>query len=156
MLNAEAIKLAVKAIEANPDTWNQTFWIGKRYVINGDEFIAGAERANATGRVSILSAGTFVSVEECQTTFCLAGQAMLQAGLVDEQGRYVQEDGTTLNYADHNITDMAGDLLGLDRSQAESIFFYGTEADPYKEGKNPTVAGLKRRITDVTGITFED
>lgn len=164
MINEEAIRLAVKNIEMSPENWDQRVWTGRVDPETG----ACAERWTADNPGAYRTdAGSYVvvQVEKCRTTFCFAGHAMLQANLVDEDGRYILADGSaSLKFPEtvdsdrrlRTVETVAAELLGLSKDQAEQIFYYGTSADPLCETEKPTVAGLKERVTRVTGVIFEE
>lgn len=168
MINEEAIRQAVKNIEASPENWDQRAWTGRKDPETGA--FADTESALLGYKFKAADNDGYVvvrKVEKCQTTFCLAGQIMLNAGLVNAEGRYVDRDGNVYDsYYDIDfekrehvsIFDAAAELAGLSKVQAEHIFFYGTGNDRLgpESRNNATVAGLKERIALVTGITFED
>lgn len=148
--NVEAFKLAIKAIEHDPKAWDQRQWIGKKDPLTGE--IVSAELAR---RYRAAAGFLATPIEKCQTTFCLAGQVLFQAGIVDASGEFTDKD-----HSDTSVKDMAADILGLDHEEAGEIFLYGTSIDPLDSDSflEPvaTIGGLKERITKVTGITFED
>jgi len=139
----ELLKLAVKAIEAEPKGWDQEF------------YAAGLPKEDA--EVISVTYGYLefqvmeLDVNQCGTTMCLAGHIVHQAGLrivtrnLEEDGRRsvahcLDEDGniTTINR-------QASLLLGLDSVQASRLF--GSMTDDIDE--------FKELITQVTGVTFE-
>ncbi len=141
----ELLKLAVKAIEAEPESWDQEHWaigVGREDVV---PFYA--PRA-VDGRMAhkVLP----LDMEACGTTMCLAGQVVHQAGFpllsFGEPGERrsisscLDQDGTR-----RSIADKAQELLGLSNAQAGDLFGFITD----------DLAAFKQRITTVTGVEFE-
>jgi hypothetical protein len=154
-VNVEALRLAVKAMEANPENWDQGVWNGvklpgaKKSVSWDDvERIGNALRLTEGAASFIGATQEWVEVEQCQTTYCLAGQALLQAGMTNDQGRYVHENGSLMD--NWQIEEHAAKLLGLDEEQSESLFYWGVNFG------GGTLSKFKEHITEVTGVTFED
>lgn len=153
-VNAEALRLAVKGIEADPENWDQTHWTGVKFPgstksVSWDDIeqIGSAVRIKPESEAE--GSREWINVEQCRTTYCLAGQAMLQAGMVNEKGWYIDEDGARMN--NWQVECQAASLLGLDEQQADELFYWGVN-----RAERGTLADFKRRITEVTGVTFED
>ncbi len=141
----ELLKLAVKAIEAEPESWDQEHWaigVGREDVVPFKAPRAGTDRLVCT----VIP----LDMEACGTTMCLAGQVVHQAGfpLLSYGGpgerrsisSCLEQDGTR-----RSIADKAQDLLGLSDRQANDLFGYMTN----------DLAAFKQRITTVTGVEFE-
>lgn len=157
-VNVEAIRMAVKGLEANPENWDQSHWTGVKLptapkAVSWTEVEHFGDPENRWIRLNPDSgaAGThdWVQVEKCHTTYCLAGQAMLQAGMVNEGGWYVNEAGLRMD--NWQVEQHAAGLLGLDENQAEDLFYWGVN-----HNVGGTLADFKAHITKVTGVRFED
>lgn len=140
MINAELLKLAVKAIEHDESRWNQMAWaVG----VATDEKIENL---------------TVLDVNHCGSTMCLAGHVVNQAGLPllsaipgwgglrHRTGSRVSAGWTLSGDGDPTtIMKRAKNLLGLDDWQANQLFSWsGNSVEEFKE-----------HITDVTGVEFE-
>jgi hypothetical protein len=139
MVDAEAIRLAVKAIEADPDSWDQRNWIRA-----GGRSLAGATMLKPVKTIKIKGEEVAVAnIADCKTTCCLAGHAALQAGWVPVSDDVVidPETGKMATWQD------AGQrALGLNNNQASRLF----------SGEMPNnLDTLKLVITQETGVTFE-
>lgn len=146
--NPELLKLAVKAIEAEPERWNQENWaigLGRTDV---EPFTA----PRPSSRRPILDELRVIplDMEHCGTTMCLAGHVVHQAGFqmlsFGEPGERrsvsscLNADGTRCS-----IESKARELLGLDAEQASTLFNFITDDWPV----------FKAKITEVTGVEFE-
>jgi hypothetical protein len=158
-VNVEALRLAVKAIEANPLNWDQGSWVGvmgpasrvSTAVADVDHDFEGfLGLANPKSPLP-LDTTYYVKTEDCRTTYCLAGQTLLQAGMIDDEGRYVDEYGHRVKSLP--VEKIAGRLLGLSDDQADDIFYWGLS---HHEDQRHDLAAFKAHITKVTGVTFED
>jgi hypothetical protein len=158
VLNVEEIKQIIKAIEADPHHWNQRDWVvsevpfvdekTRTIKINLDSIPYPAIRDYFASRVDE-SGHLWTYDESCNTSNCVAGWAILRAGLLVRNGYVFDEDGNFQGWA----SDVAQQLLGLSPLQAIHIFSPGSGYDDETDRYTPTE--LKRRITNVTGITFE-
>jgi hypothetical protein len=158
VLNVEEIKQIVKVIEADPHHWNQRDWVIseapfeeekiRTIKINLDSIPHPETRDYFASRVDE-SGHLWTYDESCNTSNCVAGWAVLRAGLLVRNGYVFDEDGNFKGRA----SDVAQGLLGLNGIQASYIFAPGTGYDSRTEQYTP--AELKRRITNNTGITFE-
>ena len=157
-VNADALRLAVKAIEANPENWHQGNWVGVMAdALASPTAVIDVCRGRADrGELGLLGRGwrtEWVQVDQCHTTYCLAGQALLQAGMIDEEGRYTDGSGKLIGDNNARVDQQAAELLGLTNRQAKSLFYWGVLHHEYNAGN---VEAFKRHITEVTGVTFED
>ncbi len=135
----ELLKLAVKAIEAEPQRWNQGVW--NWTTSSNDE-----EEGWGASSGKMLAGRELQDMEHCGTTLCLAGHVVVQAGqipLAGQQGYGQCIDPATGRVS--SIMDKAVELLGLSNEQTASLFFGG-----------PTrLSEFKRHVTKVTGVVFE-
>jgi hypothetical protein len=148
----ELLKLAVKAIEAEPERWNQAFW--------------GMGRPKSGGTVTVEMKGIFsnelfprefsildLDNETCGTTMCLAGHVVTQAGFplllradgwgdADDRGEAGRclVDGKAVS-----ISEKAQELLGLTDGQAAIMFTTG----------NMSLPEFKEKLTELTEVEFE-
>lgn len=147
MPNVEEIKSIVKLIEAEPGTWNQESWV------EGSQTV----RVKLASPLKTWRFGNGEYVTEvygidgnCYTACCVAGHAIMRAGLVYAHGAvYDPETGEALG----GVDSVAQNLLGLDYAQANVIF--SSEADGHLKTTKGRVNRLKANITKATGITFD-
>lgn len=152
MVNVEEIKSIVKTIETGPmihhflaepgsPVWYQGDWV------RGDpKPLETSEQARAMGYERTIS----VVDESCATACCVAGYAITRAGYSLGRGGAWDKDGNYIG----SVIDVAADLLGLSGGQAMDVFSgsIGASGAPYVD----KVGELKKVITKVTGITFDD
>lgn len=140
MLNVEEIKSIVKFIEAEPDMWNQDLWVD------------GVQRT----RISLSEplrpydvTEVYAIVESCATACCVAGHAVMRAGLAYAHGHvFNPATGEVMG----EIQDVARDLLGLSQMQSNAIFASDGGNNVTTEEK---IGNLKDVISRVTCITFD-
>lgn len=87
----------------------------------------------------------YIKTDDCGTTYCMAGWAGKLAGHTDAQLNNLVDGG--------GIDKVAMDFLGLTEEQADYLFdyMYSDESDGH-----PTLAEFKKRVTEVTGVTFDE
>jgi hypothetical protein len=148
----ELLKLAVKAIEAEPEKWNQNFWG------------MGRPKPGATVTVEMQSIFTNELInrkysildlenETCGTTMCLAGHVVTQAGfpllLRAEGWEHADDRAETgrclVDGKSVHISEKAKELLGLTDGQAAIMF----------AAANVSLPEFKEKLTEVTGVEFE-
>jgi len=139
----ELLRMAVKAIEAEPERWNQEFWAKGAPPEDADLISVrmGSLRLNMRS----------LDTERCGTTMCLAGHVVNQAGipmlttLTAEDGNRSIAHCLDENGSARPISHVAGDLLGL--TPKERSYLFGFMTDNIEE--------FKKVITQVTGVRFE-
>lgn len=124
-VNTDLIRRTIAAIESDPDAWDQdSYW----------------------------TVGDGVTVDDhplsCGTTLCFAGWALrLHQGDEAFAAEAFERGGSRWHAAHALLYDIdfrAARLLGLNENDAHGIFYCFTNS----------VAVLKDRITEVTGVTF--
>jgi hypothetical protein len=139
----ELLRMAVKAIEAEPERWDQEFW-AKGAPAEDADLIPVRMRSHRLNMRPI-------DVERCGTTMCLAGHIVNQAGIPMLTTLTAEDDNQAIAHCldqdgfARSISNVAGDLLGL--SPQERTFLFGSMTDDIDE--------FKKLITQVTGVTFE-
>jgi hypothetical protein len=125
MVNAEAIKLVVKELETDLSRWYQGAWV-------------------RTARISHQN-GVEYKAMDCNTTFCIAGMAVHQAGYrMDRDDMVRDENGSPIGY----VRRVAAELLGLNTEQQRAIFDTNAGAGDF--------GTMKQIITEQTGVTFDE
>lgn len=139
MVDAEAIRLAVKAIEADPDGWDQRNWMRA-----GGRSLASATMLKPVKTIKIKGEEVEVAnIVNCRTTCCLAGHAALQAGWVPLNDDMVIDPETGESATWRTAGQRA---LGLNDNQVMRLF----------SGEMPNnLDTLKLVVTQETGVTFE-
>jgi hypothetical protein len=142
----ELLKLAVKAIEAEPKRWDQRLW-NSTHGSNDGFPVGSGPWVNWAEDDGYQLQGQFQDLENCGTVMCLAGHVTVMAGFrplagAHGYGRCVDPATGEVSY----IPDKATELLGLSLEQ---------EANLFHSGFNLTLFEFKKLITSVTGVTFE-
>jgi|SRR5262245_35737847 len=124
-VNTEFLKLVVKELESDLSRWNQAAWCDPvRF-----EWQHGRR----------------IKVEDCGTTYCLAGMAVHQAGYsIDVEDVVYDGEGNMMGSVRHVATN----LLGLDSTQSNILF---NSRSGYRGFES-----FKELITNQTGVTFDD
>ncbi len=139
----ELHKSIIKHIEAEPERWRQSTWVGfmgnYRLLETYNAIDAGSDDyQDFLDKVAEVE----VDVNECGTTMCYAGWAAHLSGY-----RFTMGEGAFLEgEAPKSVSEVARNLLGLDHREA-GYLFDANSAD--------TVGQLKALVTDMTGIEFE-
>jgi hypothetical protein len=140
-VNEEALKLAMKAIREDPAHWDQAVWWDDVDFVGSlplplehlqERCCEGCDQSNASEKIPT-----------CDTTYCLAGYAILQAGLrMNAYDSVFDADGKYLG----NPMEVGQELLGLDTKQAMALFHSGLDQ----------VSEFEALVTQMTGVSFDD
>lgn len=155
----ELLKLAVKAIEAEPFRWDQGSWAYGRPKDEGTITIQASVPYGQDFSETRVFGFIDLESEVCGTTMCLAGHIVTQAGFpilidLDKDTRETLEewpqegvdaarclvDGQAIR-----VEDKARELLGINTDQAHRIF----------AATSLSLPEFKERLTEVTGVEFE-
>lgn len=131
--NPELLKLAVKNMENEQESWNQASW--------------------AVGPAT----GETVTTEPlmrymCATTMCLAGHIVSAAGYRMVAPAYVPPGQVT---ASGTCIDAEGNLVGISQTARELIGLSYEDGETLFMGMDSDLGRFKRKITAVTGVEFE-
>ncbi len=129
-------KRVMKQIEENRERWSQATFATMVYMPDNIAYdMEARERWYQQERV-------------CDTRYCYAGWAVVLAGYpLTNAGAVIMPNGGRAG-----VEDVARDVLGLNHYQADQIFyFFGKDEDT----DQPTMAEMKERVTEVTGIKFD-
>jgi hypothetical protein len=145
----ELLKLAVKAIEAEPKRWDQGAWAMGR-----PQSVEPIKRDEDGYQILPLQHAF------CGTTMCLAGHVVHQAGYqivlsIDE----VEQDDLDYNphhvVGAHSCVDDTGKEFPIERKATELLGLTEEQADDLFGCMSRNLPEFKRVITEVTGVEFE-
>jgi hypothetical protein len=136
-VNEPLFRKIVQGFEGEEYKWDQKYWIN-----------VGLAEEDLVNR---LTQGQDWS---CDTAFCIAGLACYLSDRVkvEQVGHAIYTYITDEHDNRSNFAREGRQLLGLSPEQAGQIFEFGSE---YTE-RHPTIDQMKKRITEVTGIVFDN
>lgn len=145
----ELLKLAVKAIEAEPERWDQGNW-----AVGRPQDVKPIQRDDDGYQLLPLQQNF------CGTTMCLAGHVVHQAGyqVVLSVGG---EEKADLEYsADHALeasdcVDVYGNTFSIERKATELLGLTEEQSDDLFGCMTTDLPTFKSLITEVTGVEFE-
>lgn len=140
-MNIEEIRSIVKEIESGSLFWDQRTWGSGEHPAEVSYFFSGKRELP-------------VAIEgDCKTRACIAGWAVLRAGYrVYADGAFDCEGNDV-----GSVAEIARQILDLDEEMANALFDIVTGSVDYADDNwYYTVDQLKKDITRITGIAFEE
>ncbi len=135
----ELHRMVMKHIEAEPERWDQTHWVGGTAF---DARVGEIDRAHDDYDEFMEALGVEWDVNQCGTTMCYAGWACHLSGYKMTLAETLfREDGSE----GYSVSQMATQLLGLTDHEACKLFDSDAATTPEQ---------MKTVVTQITGIEF--
>lgn len=139
-MNIEEIRSIVKEIESGSLSWDQRTWGSGEHPAEVSYFFSGKRELP-------------VAIEgDCKTRACIAGWTVLRAGYRVYADGVFDCEGNDVG----SVAEMAQQILDLDEKTANALFSTETGSVETDDDWYYTVDQLKKDITRITGITFEE
>jgi hypothetical protein len=145
MINEPLLRKVVAELEHDLSKWDQANWVGYREPEKGNQpfpFVRTYTQPN-------------IQLQDCGTTFCIAGMTCLINGDLDtEEGQVAV--GKWDPFSGVFFSQSARKALGLSQNQAAQIFGFMNVFDQNTgESRRPTWNEMLDKITEVTGVEFD-